>query len=288
MVFHTVRPISKKTIFITGCDSGIGNYLALKLLSDGHRVIGTFINRNSFETIEFLKYPEAFIPVLCDFTESIYIAEINKVLIERGVFEIDCLINNAGVSCPGKVDSVTAENILEMFNINIVSMILVTKTILSFLKKKSGRIINVSSFNGVIGFSNLSVYSATKYAVEGFTDSLRRELKDHNIKVILIRPGYFKTKIWDAFMQSEGAMTSAKDDSFLSFVKMLSTISSDVDGVQSSFYKAIFNKAPADEINIFRKYQYLLLFLNSISKVSFDIVADFFINYSKKLNGVSR
>lgn len=286
MVFQSVLPTNKKIVFITGCDSGVGRFLSLKMLTEGHKVIATFCEQSSYEHEDFKKYAENFIPILCDFTSSNYIPDIVSALKENTIYSIDCLINNAGVSYPDKINCVDEDRISEMFHVNIISMIVITKTILNYLKENEGRIINVSSFNGLIGFPYLSVYSSTKYAIEGFTDSLRRELRRQKIKVILIRPGYLKTKIWSRFSLSNNysMSTESKNEAnrFISFIRMISKTALNVEDVYPYFQKAIFNQSSPNVINIFRKYQYFLLYLNFFSKDKFDLVSDFFINYSLK------
>ncbi len=108
---------------------------------------------------------------------------------------IDILINNAGYGLVSTVEHVTEEEMFEQFNINVFGVLRVTKAIIPIMRKnKAGVIINISSFLGKIGLPLLSLYNSSKYAVEGLTDSLRYELKDFNIRVHSIMPGFFNTQ----------------------------------------------------------------------------------------------
>jgi len=107
---------------------------------------------------------------------------------------IDILINNAGYGLVSTVEDVTEAEMLSQFNINVFGVLRVTKAIIPVMRKnRSGIIINVSSFLGKIGLPLLTLYNSSKYAVEGITDSLRYELKDFNIRVHSVMPGFFDT-----------------------------------------------------------------------------------------------
>jgi len=108
---------------------------------------------------------------------------------------IDILINNAGYGLVSTVENVSEEEMLCQFNINVFGVLRVTKAVIPLMRKnQSGIIINISSFLGKIGLPLLTLYNSSKYAVEGITDSLRYELKDFNIRVHSIMPGFFDTK----------------------------------------------------------------------------------------------
>ena len=109
--------------------------------------------------------------------------------------KIDVLINNAGYGLVSTVEDVSEEEMLEQFNINVFGVLRVCKATIPIMRKnQSGIIINISSFLGKIGLPLLTLYNSSKYAVEGITDSLRYELKDFNIRVHSIMPGFFNTQ----------------------------------------------------------------------------------------------
>ncbi len=108
---------------------------------------------------------------------------------------IDILVNNAGYGLVSTVEDVSEEEMFEQFNINVFGIIRVCKAVIPIMRKnREGIIINISSFLGKIGLPLLTLYNSSKYAVEGVTDSLRYELKDFNIRVHSILPGFFDTK----------------------------------------------------------------------------------------------
>ncbi len=109
--------------------------------------------------------------------------------------KIDILINNAGYGLVSTVEDVSEEEMYSQFNVNVFGVLRVTKAVIPIMRKnQSGIIINISSFLGKIGLPLLTLYNSSKYAVEGITDSLRYELKDFNIRVHSIMPGFFDTK----------------------------------------------------------------------------------------------
>ncbi len=109
--------------------------------------------------------------------------------------KIDILINNAGYGLVSTVEDVTEEQMFSQFNINVFGVLRVCKAVIPIMREnQDGIIINISSFLGKIGLPLLTLYNSSKYAVEGITDSLRYELKDFNIRVHSIMPGFFDTK----------------------------------------------------------------------------------------------
>ncbi len=133
------------------------------------------------------------IPITLDITspKSIQVA-IDTIYSEHK--SIDILINNAGYGLVSTVEDVTEEEMYEQFNVNVFGLLRVTKAVIPIMRKnRSGVIINISSFLGKIGLPLLTLYNSSKYAVEGITDSLRYELKEFNIRVHSIMPGFFNT-----------------------------------------------------------------------------------------------
>jgi len=134
------------------------------------------------------------IPIELDITNQ---ANIQKAIefISLKHNTIDILINNAGYGLVSTVEDVSEEEMLSQFNINVFGVLRVSKAVIPIMREnQSGIIINISSFLGKIGLPLLTLYNSSKYAVEGITDSLRYELKDFNIRVHSIMPGFFDTK----------------------------------------------------------------------------------------------
>jgi len=134
------------------------------------------------------------IPIELDITNQANIQRaIDSIYLKHS--RIDILINNAGYGLVSTVEDVSEEEMLCQFNINVFGVLRVTKAVIPIMRKnQSGIIINISSFLGKIGLPLLTLYNSSKYAVEGITDSLRYELKDFNIRVHSIMPGFFDTK----------------------------------------------------------------------------------------------
>lgn len=183
----------KKVILITGASSGMGKDGALRLIKEGHIVYGGARRINRMQDII-----EAGGHVLeLDVTDNESIKKsVNKIISEQG--RIDVLWNNAGYSVAGAVEDVSYEDAKSQFEVNLFGLAEVTKTVLPFMRKQmSGTIINTSSVGGKV-FTPLGAwYHATKHALEGWSDSLRIELKSFNINVAIIEPGGIKTEFGD-------------------------------------------------------------------------------------------
>ena len=178
-----------KVVLITGASSGMGKQTALFLASLDFIVYAGSRNPQKLEDIK----QKNLIPIKLDITNSSNITQtINTIYKEHN--QIDILINNAGYGLVCTVEDVTEEQIYDQFNINVFGVLRVCQAVIpEFRKQNSGIIINISSFLGQIGLPLLTLYNSSKYAVEGITDSLRYELKDFNIRVHSIMPGFFST-----------------------------------------------------------------------------------------------
>ena len=172
-----------KTVLITGASSGMGRATAIHLASLGYKVYA------GSRTPEKLKNLEKVIPIKLDITNQ---KSINQAI--QNIDTIDILINNAGYGLVSTVEEMDEEQMIEQYNVNVFGLLRVCKAVIPLMREKqSGVIINISSFLGRIGLPLLTFYNSSKYAVEGITDSLRYELKDFNIRVHSIMPGFFDT-----------------------------------------------------------------------------------------------
>lgn len=182
----------KKVIVITGASRGIGKGISEYFLEKGHIVIGTF-NKSLNEANEIKeKYP-LFDPIKTDVTSE---EEIKKTVSEiiKKYGQIDCLINNAGISKTGLLQDMGLEDYNEIFDVNVKGLFLFTKEVLPYMiNKKSGKIINISSMWGITGGACEVLYSSSKSAVIGFTKALAKEVGPSNINVNCIAPGVIKT-----------------------------------------------------------------------------------------------
>lgn len=175
----------KKVILITGISSGFGKQTARLLAENGHKVYGTIRKKAFSDTpVHYLKM---------DLTDigSIKTA-VSAVLEEEG--RIDVLINNAGMHSGGPIETTPIETVKLQMDTNFLGMVNVIREVLPAMRAQGGgTIINFSSIGGLMGLPYQAFYSASKFAIEGFSEALRMEVKHFNINVVLINPGDFRT-----------------------------------------------------------------------------------------------
>ncbi|WP_457593953.1 SDR family oxidoreductase [Hydrogenimonas sp.] len=176
----------KKVVLVTGASTGMG------------RATVRFLARQGFRVIAATRSPESFTD-LSNGNVTALAFDITDPKSVRSAFEhidrLDILVNNAGYGLVSTVEDMDETEMLEQFNVNVFGLLRVTKYAIPLMRKGGGGvIINISSFLGKIGLPLLTMYNATKYAVEGVTDSLRYELADFNIRVHSILPGFFDTQ----------------------------------------------------------------------------------------------
>nr|MBC7611756.1 SDR family oxidoreductase [Pseudopedobacter sp.] len=183
-----------KTIFITGASSGIGKTTAIYFAERGWNVAATMRHpKNEKELIKYKTIKCYTLDVLEDKTiETAFDAAI------RDFGQIDVLLNNAGYAALGPFEAADKSQIEKQFDTNVIGLMSVCHAFIPyFRKRKLGTIINVASVGGRITFPLYSLYHGTKWAVEGFSESLSFELKPFNIKVKIIEPGAIKTDFYD-------------------------------------------------------------------------------------------
>lgn len=186
-----------QTILITGSSSGIGLATAIYFAEKGWRVAATM--RTPKELEQFKKYPNIKVYQLDVTTKETISTAIKSVITDFG--GIDVIVNNAGYGAVGIFEKATPEQIEKEFQTNVFGAMNVIREILPhFRQKKSGTIINITSMGGLLTFPLYSVYHATKWAMEGFAESLALELKPLNIRVKNIEPGAIKTSFYDRSM----------------------------------------------------------------------------------------
>lgn len=185
-----------KVWFITGTSSGFGRLLAEEILAKGNRVVAT---ARKLEVLQDLveKYPETARAIKLDVTkESDAKNAISEAVKEFG--RIDVLVNNAGSALVGAVEEASAEQVRQQFDTNFFGVLNVTREALPILRRqKSGHIVNISSLVGVVGLPLLGLYSASKFALEGVTESLAAEVAPFGIKTMIVEPGPYKTGFAD-------------------------------------------------------------------------------------------
>ena len=184
--------MSEKVWFITGCSTGFGRQIAKKAIEAGHKVAVTARNTDQIQDLVAGKEAHT-IALALDVTNQTQVKEAVQNTIEQ-FGRIDVLVNNAGIGYFGSVEESVEEETRKMFEINFWGLMRVTNEVLPHMRnQKSGHIINFSSIGGLVSFPTLGYYHATKYAVEGISESLAQEIAPFNINVSLIEPSGFRT-----------------------------------------------------------------------------------------------
>ena len=194
-----------KAVLITGCSSGIGHETARHLAQKGHKVYAT---ARKPEAIEDLK-ADGCETLPCDVTsEESMKACVDAV--EQAEGAVGALVNNAGYSQSGAIETVPLESVRRQFETNVFGLMRMCQLVLPGMRRQHrGRIVNISSIGGKLTFPGGGIYHATKHAVEGLSDVLRFEVKGFGVDVIVIEPGLIKTGFADAAV---GSMADTTDD----------------------------------------------------------------------------
>lgn len=202
-----------KTLFITGISSGFGKALALEALASGHRVIGTARNQEAVQTFEALSDERAH-GVILDVTDF---ERIDRVIadVESRHGPVDVLVNNAGYGHEGIFEESPLEEMRRQFDVNVFGAVAVTKAFVPYFRqRRSGHIINMTSMGGTITMPGIAYYCGSKFALEGISDTLSKELAPFNIFVTAVAPGSFRTDWAGRSMQRTPRSIADYDASF--------------------------------------------------------------------------
>jgi NAD(P)-dependent dehydrogenase (short-subunit alcohol dehydrogenase family) len=188
---------ANKVVLVTGATSGIGKATAELLAAKGYRVFGTSRDPagkigNGFELLQL------------DVTSDESVAACVKAVAERTGERIDVLHNNAGTGIIGAAEEITPEEGMRLFQINFFGVMRMTNAVLPLMRaRKAGTVINMSSSGGVAALPFAALYCATKFALEGYTEALRHELRPFNIAAVVVAPGPVSTPAGDKAMRAE-------------------------------------------------------------------------------------
>ena len=178
--------------FITGCSTGFGRELAKLVLARGWRAVVTARNLAQVQDIT-ASHPETALPMQLDVTRASAIASAVQQA-EARFGRVDVLVNNAGYGYLAAVEEGEDDQVRAMFETNFFGLVALTKAVLPGMRqRRSGHIVNISSIGGLLSFAATGYYHATKFAVEGISESLALEVAPLGIKVTIVEPGPFRT-----------------------------------------------------------------------------------------------
>ncbi len=181
-----------KTLLITGVSSGFGRALALEALAAGHRVIGTVRNVGAKQEFESLHVGRAFARIL-DVTDFDTI-DATVAGIESEVGPVDVLVNNAGYGHEGVMEESSLSAMRRQFDVNVFGAVAMMKAVLPGMRaRRSGHILNITSMGGFITMPGIAYYCGSKFALEGISEVVGKEVKPFGISVTAVAPGSFRT-----------------------------------------------------------------------------------------------
>jgi NAD(P)-dependent dehydrogenase (short-subunit alcohol dehydrogenase family) len=181
-----------KTLFVAGVSSGFGRALAIQAIRAGHKVVGTVRAESAKQEFEALDASRALGRVM-DVTDF---DAIESVIgdVESAVGPVDVLVNNAGYGHEGILEESSLDEMRRQFDVNVFGAVAVTKALLPYLRKRRrGHIINITSMGGFVTMPGIAYYCGSKFALEGISEVLHKELEPFNIAVTAVAPGSFRT-----------------------------------------------------------------------------------------------
>ena len=238
-------------VLITGCSSGIGAATAAELVADGHTVYAT---ARRPETLADLAEKGCRTLALDVTDEESMVAAVGAVEAEHG--SVGVLVNNAGYSQSGAVESIPLDDIRRQFETNVFGLIRMSQLVLPGMRTAGqGRIINIGSMGGKLTFPGGGIYHATKYAVEAICDAMRFEVQGFGVQVVLVEPGLITTEFADTAVGSVRNLTD--DGPYAEFNAKVGTVTADIyrsavakiagggpDSVAKVIRKAVDSKRP--------------------------------------------
>ena len=189
--------VESKTAVVTGASKGLGKAVSIALMEKGCTVYGIARSKDQLAVIQ-KKWPQLFYSTVLDLNREEEVqAWVKSTFTEDNAPDI--LINNAGAGYFGKVDELPSEKWQQMININLNAVFYLTSKVVPLMKVKNSfsHIINIGSILGKVSSAERSAYSASKYAIQGFSEALYKELRADNIKVSCINPGSIDTNFFE-------------------------------------------------------------------------------------------
>lgn len=189
--------MTRRTVLISGCSTGIGRACAVRLARSGWDVFAGVRRPEDGEAVR-AEAPERITPLTLDVTDAATIessaAAVRESVGERGLAG---LVNNAGITVQGPLEFLPLDDLRRQLEVNVVGQVALTQAVMPEIRAASGRIVNMGSVGGRVAHPFIGPYHASKFAIEAITDSLRKELRPWGIHVIVVEPGSMATEIWD-------------------------------------------------------------------------------------------
>jgi NAD(P)-dependent dehydrogenase (short-subunit alcohol dehydrogenase family) len=238
-------------VLLTGASRGIGRATALRLARAGWTVYATVRSAADGEELAAEAAGGAVHPLQLEVTSDEQIAALDEALPAR----LDAIVNNAGIVVSGPLETLSAADLREQFDVNVVGAVALTNLVLPRLRALRGRIVFVSSLSGVISTPMTGAYNASKFALEAIADAWRLELRPWGIKVILVEPAMTDTDLWrkaPETLEAEAAEMSAEHrelyaehlDGMRKTVPRMQKMGKPVDTVAAAIEKALTAARP--------------------------------------------
>ncbi|MCD2164103.1 oxidoreductase [Comamonas koreensis] len=187
-----MRDSPPKTFFITGVSSGFGRALSQAALAAGHRVIGTVRSAEDAQAFQAL-HPSQAIARQLDVSDHAAVEQVAED-VEMAIGPVDVLVNNAGYGYEGILEESPLEDMRRQFDVNVFGAVAVIKAFLPFMRtRRRGRILNITSMGGFITMPGIAYYCGSKFALEGISEALGKEVAALGIDVTAVAPGSFRT-----------------------------------------------------------------------------------------------
>jgi NAD(P)-dependent dehydrogenase (short-subunit alcohol dehydrogenase family) len=212
---------NKKSILITGSSTGIGKASALKLDKEGFQVFAGVRKKSDGDALKKLSTGNL-IPLIIDVTDVKSIEKACKTISTITDGNLYGLMNNAGIAANGVVELMPLDFVKNVIETNLISIFAVTRIFMPLLRKSKGRIVNTGSISGITALPGMSVYAASKFGMEAFSQSLRLEVRPFGISVSVLEPGAIATEIWGKGQASRKEIISKSDPEIIKLYEKLS------------------------------------------------------------------
>ncbi len=235
------------SVLVTGASTGIGRSTAL-LLAEGGKTVYAGVRKPRDEAELAEAATGDLRPIRLDVTKPGEIESAVRRIADDG--GLGALVNNAGLYYGGPLELTSEHEIRATYQVNVLGLLMLTRACLPMLRESGGRIINISSISGLVALPGVSVYAASKFAVEAITDSLRVELFPFGIRVIAVEPGSIQTEIWTKGAERDEARKADADpvrELYAPLVRLLEKLNRNPRGIPPERVAEVVQKALTDD-----------------------------------------